>query len=86
MNAESLVLEMVCNAKEKNVSIKEEIDSTLALTLAKNAAIPYGQILTNEEMENLVNKLFCSGNVNYTPNGKPIIGILRQQEIEHLFS
>lgn len=86
MKAESLVLEMVCNAKEKNVSIKEEIDSTLALTLAKNAAIPYGQVLTNEEMENLVNKLFCSGNVNYTPNGKPIIGILRQQEIEHLFS
>jgi DNA mismatch repair protein MutL len=37
-------------------------------------------------MENLVNQLFACSNVNYTPDGKTILAILRQQEIEHLLA
>jgi len=57
---------------------------SIALCLARNAAIPYGQVLSNEEMERLINDLFQSTDVNRTPDGKTIIGILNQQELEHL--
>ena len=58
---------------------------SLHLSLARAAAIPYGQVLSNEEMENIVNSLFSCSNVNYTPDGKPILVILPQADIEGLF-
>jgi DNA mismatch repair protein MutL len=84
VNAASLVRDMVTSAIEKDSDVVDEINQSLALSLARNAAIPQGQVLSNEEMENLVNGLFACSNVNYTPDGKNILCILRQQEIEHL--
>lgn len=62
----------------------EEINRSLAISLARNAAIPQGQVLNNDEMESIINQLFACGNVNYTPDGKKILTIFRQQDIEHL--
>ena len=56
------------------------------LSLARAAAIPYGQVLSNDEMESLVNTLFTCSNVNYTPDGSPILVILPQSDIDSLFS
>ena len=61
-----------------------DVYHSLALCLAQHAAIPYGQVMGNEEMDNLVNTLFGCSNVNYTPDGKIIICILKQQEIDQL--
>ena len=52
--------------------------------MARAAAIPVGQVLANDEMEALVNGLFACSNVNYTPDGKAILCILPQREIEQL--
>jgi DNA mismatch repair protein MutL len=52
--------------------------------MAQNAAIPYGQILGNDEMEHLVNALFACSNVNYTPDGKNILTILKQEEMKRM--
>ena len=79
-----LLRRMVSDALEKGRGVTEEINSTVALSLARSAAIPYGQILSNEEMENLVNELFACSNVNYTPDGKAVFCILPQSDIEHL--
>ena len=84
LNPLKLVQDMVSSAVEKGVSAIDEINQSLALSLARQAAIPQGQILSNEEMEGLVNDLFACQNVNYTPDGKSVLCILRQQEIEHL--
>jgi DNA mismatch repair protein MutL len=84
VNAASLVRDMVTSAIEKDSDVVDEINQSLALSLARNAAIPQGQVLSNDEMENIVNGLFACSNVNYTPDGKNILCILRQQEIEHL--
>lgn len=62
----------------------DSLNSQMALSLARSAAIPYGQILTNDEMENLINELFSCSNVNYTPDGKSILSILPQADIERL--
>ena len=80
----NLVKDMVDAAREKGTAIKDEVERTLALSMARNAAIPHGQVLGNEEMENIVNSLFACTNVNYTPDGKSILGILKQADIEHL--
>ena len=84
INPLELIRDLVESAKEKGVSALDEVHQSLALTLARHAAIPQGQVLSNEEMEGLVNDLFACGNVNYTPDGKNVLCILKQQEIEHL--
>lgn len=80
----SLVEDMVSTVVERDASAVDDIHQSIALSLARNAAIPQGQVMNNEEMENLVNSLFACSNFNYTPDGKKILGILRQQEMEQL--
>lgn len=80
----TLINEMLSDSVERGTSSKEEMNRSLALSLARNAAIPQGEVLNNEEMESVVNSLFACENVNYTPDGKSIFCILRQQDIEHL--
>lgn len=84
LNAVDLVHDIIVSAQEKTGDIIGETNSELALTLARNAAIPFGQVLSNDEMENIFNSLFASSNPNYTPDGKNILCILKQSEIEHL--
>jgi DNA mismatch repair protein MutL len=79
-----LVKDIVSDAIGKGTGSLDEIHASLALSMAYHAAIPQGQVLSNEEMENIVNELFACSNVNYTPNGKAILCILPQREIEQL--
>ena len=67
-------------------SLDLSVTQSLHLSLARAAAIPYGQVLSNDEMESLVNTLFTCSNVNYTPDGSPILVILPQSDIDSLFS
>lgn len=84
LNPVSLIRDMVEAAKESGVSAIDEINKSLALSMARAAAIPVGQVLGNDEMEGLVNNLFGCSNVNYTPDGKNVLCILQQREIEQL--
>ena len=83
-NVVSLMHDMLNTASENGISVKDEINRVVALTLARNTAIPYGQVLNNDEMDNIVNGLFACSNMNFTPEGRNILCILKQQEIEHL--
>ena len=82
LNPVTLLQEM---AEDLSVNCKlSTVNSELALRLAQSAAIPYGQVLTNNEMESVINALFSCSNVNYTPDGKAILCILPQTDIEQL--
>lgn len=81
----TLLQDLIASAREKTTSAIDEINHSIALTLARNAAIAYGQVLSNAEMENIVNSLFACSNFSYTPDGKKILAILQQKELEHLF-
>lgn len=80
-----LVRNMLHTAMEKGNDVKEEIQSILALTLARAAAIVYGQVLSNEEMVSLVDNLFACPSPNYTPDGKTVLTTIKEEEIERLF-
>lgn len=81
----ALVQDLVASAREKATSAIDDINHSIALELARNAAVTYGQVLTNAEMENIVNSLFACSNFSYTPDGKKILTMLRQTDLEQLF-
>jgi DNA mismatch repair protein MutL len=84
LNYVQLLHDMVTDAVNSSGDSMDDLNSTLALSMARHVAIPQGQVLSNDEMENLVNELFACSNVNYTPDGKLILSILPQQDIEKL--
>ncbi|WP_291529942.1 DNA mismatch repair endonuclease MutL [Bacteroides sp. UBA939] len=86
LNPVELVRNMVHTAMEKGNDVKEEVQTILALTLARAAAIVYGQVLSNEEMDNLVDNLFTCPTPNYTPNGQIVLTTIKEEDIEKLFS
>ncbi|MGX8696662.1 MAG: DNA mismatch repair endonuclease MutL, partial [Prevotella sp.] len=80
----SLLRNIVTDASEKGTGSAEELHTVLALSIARNTSVAYGQVLTNEEMERIINELFACSNANYTPDGRPILGILSQADLERL--
>lgn len=84
LNYVTLVQDLVATAADKPSSPTQDICHAVALELARNAAVAYGQVLTNSEMENIVNDLFACSNFNYTPDGKRVLTLLRQTEMERL--
>ena len=58
----------------------------VALSLAGAAAIPYGKVLPQQEMEELFDTLFACKSPNYSPTGKSIINIFTLEEIDKRFN
>ena len=85
LNPVELVRNMLHTAMEKGNDVKEEIQNILALTLARAAAIVYGQVLSNDEMVSLVDSLFACPSPNYTPDGKTVLTTIKEEDIERLF-
>ncbi|CCY37929.1 dNA mismatch repair protein MutL [Tannerella sp. CAG:118] len=85
VNIETLIWNMLETATEKGRDVKTDIHERLALSLAEAAAIPYGQVLSSLEMEQLVSDLLASVMPNYTPDGKTVISILSNDEITKRF-
>ena len=85
LNPVELVRNMVHTAMEKGNDVKEEVRTILALTLARAAAIVYGQVLSNDEMSNLVDSLFACSTPNYTPDGRTVLATIKEEDIEKLF-
>ena len=89
LNPITLLREMLADADTSQpsslTSHLSPLTSKIALTLARQSAVPYGQLLSNDEMEQLVNGLFACRHVNYTPDGHPVLSILPQQDIDRLF-
>lgn len=80
-NMPTLIEDMVASACEKTTTMREELFSALAVSMARNTAIPHGQYLSAEEMESLMTDLLKCENTAYTPNGQKIYSIVAHQEI-----
>ena len=80
----TILRNIVSDVAERGSLDADELHSTLALSMARHTAVDYGQVLTNEDMETLVNELFACSNANYTPDGRPILAILPEKDIEQL--
>jgi len=72
--------------------IKNEIPETnfsqldvMAKSLAKSLSIKNGTLLSKEEQENLVERLFLCKEPNHSPNGKPTFISMELNEIDKRF-
>lgn len=81
----TVVKEMLADIRETGLSAKERLSETAALSLARCAAIPCNKPMTNEEMQHLIDQLFATTSPNYTPDGKSIIRIITDEDIDKLF-
>jgi DNA mismatch repair protein MutL len=61
-----------------------ELKDNIAIAFARATSIPYGKVLEQEEMRNLVDHLFACSSPNYSPSGKKIMNIISGEEIEKL--
>jgi DNA mismatch repair protein MutL len=79
VDIDGLLHDMVEAAKEKTNTIKKDAQEALALSMAENAAIVYGQVLSGVEMERLLQDLFVSKAPARTPDGKLVYTILEDK-------
>jgi len=79
-----LIHDALATMAEDGTADMAAIGRRLALSLARSAAVGYGEVMTNNEMDALINALFSCSNTNYTPDGQTIMCILKQGDIEHL--
>ena len=84
-NPAELLKDLVHSAAELCGALGDEIAETLALSLAQSAAIRPGKPLTVEEMEAMMAALFSSESNRLTPDGKPILFILTDDELASHF-
>jgi DNA mismatch repair protein MutL len=81
-DVKSLIEEILEEYKSLGTDTGSKMIEKLAKSVASASAIPYGKILENEEMRDLVDQLFACSNPNHSPTGKPVITIIRTDEIE----
>ena len=80
-----LLLEMLDKAKTTAQDPTASIHETISLSLAEASSIKSGQRLSSEEMSDLIDRLFACSNHNFTPDGKKIMTIFSQDELEKRF-
>ena len=81
-NISDWITQIIDSIKNNERDFAEAIRENIVKSLAKFLSIPYGKILTQEEMAHINDKLFVSRMPNLTPNGKPIITIIGLDELE----
>ena len=80
-----LLKEIVSKALETGSKVQEDVCDMIAFSLASAQAIPVGRPLSAEEMDNLVASLFVCSNSSYTPDGKIIISLISNDDLEKRF-
>jgi len=58
---------------------------TLPFILASKLAIKEGHVLSQQDMQNIVQQLFLTSDPQFTPDGKPIYRLLHENDIEQFF-
>ena len=81
----SLLQSILDEAMQGKPKAEEAIAKIIANRLSVQAAMPVGQVLSREEITNLVVSLASTSNPHYTPTGKVIQYLLDDEKIGKLF-
>ncbi|MCR5049864.1 MAG: DNA mismatch repair endonuclease MutL [Paludibacteraceae bacterium] len=77
--------QVLSKVRERGADTQTEWRKEIALSLAETAAIPNGHSLTEEEMRDIVQKLFKLDSYSRTPDGKVIASCITNDEISKRF-
>ena len=84
-NPTQLVRDIVDRAMETGAEASGKVSEAIAFSLARAAAIRPGKPLSTEEMDHLIASLFACPDSNLTPDGKTIVTIITDEELERRF-
>ena len=79
------IFEELVDRIDSNKEIGLGKDEVFAKLFAKRASISENKMLSNSEVESLIEQLFSSSNPNYTPDGRKILYKISIDEIEKEF-
>ena len=80
-----LLLDLLEKAQTTGLEITSGIHESIALSLAEASTLKSGQRLSGEEMSDLIDRLFACANHNFTPDGKKIMTVWSQDDIDSAF-
>ncbi|MBO7337858.1 MAG: DNA mismatch repair protein MutL, partial [Paludibacteraceae bacterium] len=81
----SVVKDIVADVAQGGSLDVDAVRRNLALSLSKANAVPYGKQMSHREMNELVSSLFTCSNCNNTPDGKVVIVVLSDSDIDAHF-
>ncbi len=84
-NTQDLVERLLEGLKENRGALLGSKSEMLATSLAKAAAVKYGQQLSGEEMQHIMDKLFGCSQPSLSPDGKQTVFILTMDDLEKRF-
>jgi DNA mismatch repair protein MutL len=70
--------------KNSPVNLQEKARETVAISLAQASAIPYGQTLKPNEVNELIDNLFACQTPNFSPKGKKVLAIMPIDDFEKI--
>ncbi len=85
VNPVTLLHDLVYAAMETGSGIKDKIHKAIAATMARSAALVYGQALSDDEINVLLDQLFSLSNSRYTPSGQLVYAVIDDAVIDKLF-
>lgn len=81
-----LFMDILHSVMEQTAEAKEKMHDRLANVMAKDVAIVSGQVLTADEMKSLIDELFRTPLPSRTPDGRSVIHIVSDNEIDRFFA
>ena len=81
-----LLTDIIHSAMEQTGDVAEKVRDRIAAAMAKAVAIVSGQLLSQDEMASLIDDLFNTSMPSHTPDGKSVIHIMSDSEIDRNFS
>ena len=85
LDVQDLLNKVIESVIEGGESLSDRLFEHVALKVAEQAAIPYGRLLSDAEMESLMGDLLQLPSPNYTPDGRLVINILSTDSLNNMF-
>lgn len=80
-----MIQSLIAEYKSSGLAFRETPREKIARNLARSSAINHGKSLSREEMQEIIDRLFACEMPNYSPDGKPVIAIMGNDDIDKKF-
>lgn len=79
------ILQVIDEVHQGGTSIATKVQEFISLRVAQTVAIPYGKQMLQDEMDNLLSQLLSLPNPTYTPDGKTVMSVISNDQLEKMF-
>ncbi|MCQ2200954.1 MAG: DNA mismatch repair endonuclease MutL [Bacteroidales bacterium] len=84
--ARSFIEQLIFDFRNGEVDIQADIQEYVCTEVSSQSAMPYGKLLTNEEMQSIYERLFASSSPAISPRGKRIYAVMEDNTLNSMFA